>query len=121
MGNAARLPGVSLTFFDGHSSPVPERSAIIENAAWHEAVQQLADALVQAAELDALFATTQLTAQTLPNVVDLNLFDQFSVSQPLPLQASVLSALRQSSPLLPFFVPNPWSSSDETLKRSSKL
>ncbi len=84
---------------------LPERSAIIANTAWHEAVNALADALVQAFEFDRIADAVRQLAQTLPDVT-VNNHRGAPATAALPFTSVVVPRIEEAGAAHPFFVPD---------------
>lgn len=83
---------------------LPERSAIIANTAWHDAVNALADALVQAFDVEPVLSAVLARALTLPDVtVDSHIGSP--ATQTLPLTGHIVSILAEVGGVHPFFAP----------------
>ncbi len=84
---------------------LPERSAIIANMAWQDAVNALADALMQAFEFERVSAAVRHRAQTLPDVtVDNHRGSPAAAS--LPFTSMIVPLIQKAGAVNPFFVPD---------------
>ncbi|PSR27612.1 MAG: hypothetical protein C7B46_19305, partial [Sulfobacillus benefaciens] len=85
---------------------LPERSAIIANAAWYGALNDLADALMEAFALDSIPQAIAAIAPSLPAVVVDRPHFRHAPTQALPHTADLVASLRQAVPVHPFFLPH---------------
>ena len=103
---AAALPRALVWILPAHTAvrpQLPERSVLIANAAWHDALQDLADALMQAFAPDSVHQAIAAISSTLPAVVvDFPHFHH-PPTLALPHTADLVESLRHAVPLHPFF------------------
>lgn len=105
---ADALPSTLAWILPAHTAirpQLPERSAIIANAAWYDALNDLADALMEAFALDSVRQAMAAMTPSLPAVVANAPHFQHAPTRALPHTADLVASLRQAVPVHPFFTP----------------